>query len=134
MELVERRRDLVGRDPERLGQGGGKVVAPVALLALVEVAERLLQLVRVHAELVGQGLESRRLPSLDEDGGTAAPVFVGRALLTAGDGRAVVRLCAEPVAHGGHREGASDDDDRAPSPGSHAASLAAACRSNVRAA
>ena len=29
----------------------------------------------VHAELVGQGLESRRLPSLHEDGRSAAPVF-----------------------------------------------------------
>ena len=55
-------------------------------------------------------------------------------LLAAGDGRAVVRLGAEAVAHGGDREGAADDDDRAPSLDCIGRALRASCRSNVRAA
>ena len=50
---------LVGRDAERLGQGGGELVAATRLLALVEGAERLRQLAGAHAELVGQALGSR---------------------------------------------------------------------------
>jgi hypothetical protein len=134
VDLVERRRDPVGGDPKRLGQGRGKVVAPVARLALVEVAERLRQLVRVNSELVRQPLESRWLPSLEERRRTAVPVLLGPRLVGAGNGGAVVRLRAEAVAHGRHSEGAADDDDRALSSRLHAARLTARCRTNVRAA
>ena len=67
-------------------------------------------------ELVREVLESRRLPAVEEGRGSTASVFLGRCLVAAGDGRAVIGLRAEAVAHGRHRERASDDDDRALSP------------------
>jgi hypothetical protein len=80
------------------------------VLLVVEVAQRLLELVLVDTKLVGEIGESRRHAALEREPrpGLSFPGAVG-------DGGSVISLRAQPVAHGRDGERAADDDDCRPS-------------------
>ena len=124
VQLLERRGDLVGRDAERLGQRGGELVAAIRRPRSRGRRGRPSPARRRPRRACRPGPEAGRLAHLPEAGRAAAAAVAVRALVAARDGRAVVRLGADPIADGRDRKRASDDDHCGPSPRLHAASLA----------